>query len=473
MPRILLLLGFWLAALAGTGTVLAADSRNTPSDIIEITAADLKTGGTGRVIDLPINKARLVHLPVAARDALVSNPEVADVVVKTPRLIFVMGRQIGSTNAYFLDANGKQIARLEINVKIDENELNEVYRQLLPNADIKVKTVNDNLFLTGRVRSNELSENARQIALRFAAEEANVVNMLTVIEDQQVLLQVKIAEVTRTVLKELGINLFDQSTGTLSTVTSENFNLRGSSGGGLTDAPFLQSFLTYTANPENVLAITINALERNGLIKTLAEPNLTAISGETANFLAGGEFPIPIAQDQGVITVQFRQFGIGLNFTPVVLNSGRISLRISTEVSAIDQTASITAGGITVPGLRVRRAETTVELPTGGSLVIAGLLRDEFGSSISGVPVAADIPFLGALLRTNSLNKTETELVVAVTAYLVRPVNPDQVRVPTEGLGPPSDYDLYLRGRLHAVYGKNEGSAPEEALRGPIGYIVR
>lgn len=473
MARILLLLGFWLALLAGAGTATAADRLGVPADIIEITAQDLKSGGTGRVIDLPIGKARLVRLPVATRDALVSDPDTADVVVKTPRLIFVLGRQIGSTNAYFLDADGKQIARLEINVKIDENELNEAFRQLLPNTDIKVKTVNQNLFLTGRVRSNELSENARQIALRFANADTNVVNMLTVIEDQQVLLQVKIAEVSRTVLKELGLNLFDSSTGTLSTVTSENFNLRGTSGGGLTDQPFLQNFLTYTANPQNVLAITINALERNGLIKTLAEPNLTAISGETANFLAGGEFPVPVGQDQGVITVQFRQFGIGLNFTPVVLNSGRISLRIATEVSAIAPENSITAAGINIPGLRVRRAETTVELPTGGSLVIAGLLRDEFTTTINGVPGASDIPFLGALLRTNSLARTETELVVAVTAYLVKSINPDQVRVPTEGLAPPSDYDLYLRGRLHAVYGRTEGEPPEDALRGPIGYIVR
>lgn len=473
MARLLLLLGLWLTSIAYACAATAADRRDVPADIVEITAADLKTGGTGRIVDLPLGKARLVKLPVAARDALVTNPQVADVVVKTPRLIFVLGRQIGSTNAFFLDANGKEIARLEINVTLDEKAVQGTIRQLIPDADINVRSVNDHLFLTGRVRSNEISENARQIAMRFATAETNVVNLLTVIEDQQVLLQVKVAEVSRTVLKELGINLFDQSTGALTTITSDKFSLRNTSGGGLTAAPFLQNFFQFNDGTGNVLAITINALERNGLIKTLAEPNLTAISGETANFLAGGEFPIPVSQEQGVVTIEFRQFGIGLNFTPVVLNSGRISLRVATEVSAIAPENSITTAGISVPGLRVRRAETTVELPSGGSLVVAGLLRDEFSTNISGVPGLSDIPLIGALLRTNSLNQSETELVVAVTAYLVAPVNPSQVKVPTEGVGVPSDYDLYLRGRLHAVYGKVEGSPPEEALRGPIGYIVR
>jgi pilus assembly protein CpaC len=471
MARIFLLLALWVAALAGPATASAADSREAPADIIEITAQDLKSGGTGRVIDLAIGKARLVRLPVAARDALVSNPEIADVVVKTPRLIFVLGRQIGSTNAHFLDANGKQIARLEINVSLDEKAVQGAIRQLIPDADINVRSVNDHLFLTGRVRSNDISENARQIALRFAEADGNVVNLLTVIEDQQVLLQVKVAEVTRTVLKELGINFANP--GGLSTLTSGEFAAQVDTGGGLTAAPFLRSFLSYFPDTGDILRVTLNALERNGLIKTLAEPNLTAISGETANFLAGGEFPIPVSQEDGVITIAFRQFGIGLNFTPVVLNSGRISLRIATEVSAIAPENSITTGGISVPGLRVRRAETTVELPSGGSLVIAGLLRDEFSTGISGVPGLSDIPVIGAFLRNNTLSQTETELVVAVTAYLVAPVNPSQVKVPTEGLGIPSDYDLYLRGRLHAVYGKVEGSPPEEALRGPIGYIVR
>ncbi|MEQ9643132.1 MAG: type II and III secretion system protein family protein [Alphaproteobacteria bacterium] len=472
MARILLFLSLCLAGLALAGTA-TAESHAKPADMIEITKADLKSGGTARVVNLALGKARLIKLPVSARDALVANPDVADVVVKTPRLIFILGRAVGSTNAFFLDHKGREIARLDVNVTLDDGAVQGAIRDLIPEADINVKAVNDNLFLTGRVRSNEISENARQIAIRFVGAEANVVNLLAVIEDQQVLLQVKVAEVTRSVLKELGINLFDPNTGALSTITSENFTFRTLTSGGLTDTPFLNSVFRYDRGTGDVLTIAINALERNGLIKTLAEPNLTAISGETANFLAGGEFPVPVGQDNGTVTVEFRQFGIGLNFTPVVLNSGRISLRIATEVSAIAQENSIVSAGISIPGLRVRRAETTVELPSGGSLVIAGLLRDEFSSTITGIPGFSDIPIIGSFLRTNSLTRGETELVLAVTAYLVKPVNQNQLKLPTEGLAPPSDYDLYLRGRLHAVYGKAEGEEPDQALAGPIGYIVR
>jgi pilus assembly protein CpaC len=473
MPRLIALLGLWLGALLAPGLAAAAEQRAAPADIIEITADDLKNGGTGRVIDLAVGKARLLKLPVSARDALVANPDVAEVVIKTPRLIFLLGQQIGTTNAFFLDGQGGELARIEINVQMDVVAVKQALRDLVPGADIDVRAVNDNLFLTGRVRSPEMAENARQIALRFVGNAVNVVNLLSVIEDQQVLLQVKVAEITRSVLKELGVNLFDPASGSLTTVTSGDLSFRAATAGGLTDTPFLNTVLRYFHGDGDVLTIAINALERNGLIKTLAEPNLTAISGETANFLAGGEFPIPVGQDDNTISIAFRQFGIGLNFTPVVLNAGRISLRVATEVSALSNENGIVTQGIAVPGLSVRRAETTVELPSGGSLVIAGLLRDDLSNQITGVPGLKDIPIIGTFLRSNSLQRNETELVVAVTAYLVKPVSRDQVRLPTEGLAPPSDYDLYLLGRLHAVYGREAAAPPPETLHGPIGYIIR
>ncbi len=281
-------------------------------------------------------------------------------------------------------------------------------KSLLPNSKIGVTAVNTHLFLTGNVRSAEISENARVIASRFVSNEANVINMLAVIEDQQVLLQVRVAEISRNVLKELGINLLDAVSGAFSTLTSGDFSLRVGSSAPTTVAPFISGGLSFSPNTGDALTVAINALERNGLIKTLAEPNLTTVSGEPATFLAGGEFPIPVASDDGQISISQEPFGVALSFTPVVLNSGRISLRIFTEVSSLSNEGAITLNNITVPALQVRRAETTVELPSGGSLMIAGLLQENETTSISGVPSLKDVPLLGLLFRNNSLSNTET-----------------------------------------------------------------
>ena len=438
---------------------------------IEIGTLEIRDGLPARAINLPEGKARLIRLPMAVRDVLVANPAVANVVVKTQRLIYLIGLQVGSTNAFFLDAEGKELLRLEIQVQLDVVGAERTINELLPNTDVKITAVNSHLFLTGNVRSADISEHARVIASRFVSAEENVINMLTVIENQQVLLQVRVAEISRNVLKELGINLFDALAGTFSTLTSGDFALRVSSFAPTTDTPYLLSQATYTPQAGDSLTIAINALERNGLIKTLAEPNLTTISGEPATFLAGGEFPIPVASRDGNISISQEPFGVALSFTPVVLNSGRISLRIFTEVSALSNAGAITLANIQVPALTVRRAETTVELPSGGSLVIAGLLQENETAGIRGVPWLKDLPILGAFFRNNSLDKTETELIITVTAYLVRPTSPKNLEAPTDGLIPASDYDLYLLGRLHGIYGGGIGAATA-SLKGPIGYIL-
>jgi len=421
---------------------------------------------------LAVGKAKLVRLPVEVRDVLVGDPATADIVIKTPRLIYLVGRAVGSTNAFFLDADGNELLRLEIEVHIDVGAVRNTMGRLLPDTDIRITAVNSDLFLTGSVRSPDISENARQIARRFVAEDANVVNMLAVIEDQQVLLQVRVAEVSRSILKELGVNLFDSLTDTFSTLTSGDFALRAGSSNPFTDTPFLNGALSLTPNSGDTLTLVINALERNGLIKTLAEPNLTTISGEPATFLAGGEFPIPVQADLGRITVEMKPFGVALNFTPVVLNSGRISLRIFTEVSGLTTDGAITLQNIQVPALTVRRAETTVELPTGDSLMIAGLLQEDARSGLRGVPGLKDLPVLGPLFRNNTLDRTETELVVAVTCYLVRPVDPDRLSLPTTNVGMPSDYELYFLGRLQTVYTDRTEPPSDSTLKGPVGYIV-
>jgi pilus assembly protein CpaC len=461
-------LGSAPAAIAQTKqvTVPASDGEQ-----IEIGTLELRDGLPARAISLPVGKARLIRLPMAVRDVLVANPATANVVVKTPRLIYLVGLAVGATNAFFLDAEGKELLRLEIQVQLDVIGAEETLKTLLPNADVKITAVNSHLFLTGSVRSADISQNAQVIASRFVEADDNVINMLAVIEDQQVLLQVRVAEVSRNVLKELGINLFDALTGAFSTLTSGQLNARLGTAGPTLDTPFLNGVLSYSPNPGDTLTVAINALERNGLIKTLAEPNLTTISGEPATFLAGGEYPVPIASTDGQISISQEPFGVALSFTPVVLNSGRISLRIFTEVSALSTDGAITLANIQVPALTVRRAETTVELPSGGSLMIAGLLLEQETAGIRGVPGLKDVPILGSFFRNNSLDNTETELVIAVTCYLVRPVEPKQLSAPSDGIIPPSDYDLYLLGRLHGVYLGGEPTTTA-SLKGPIGYIL-
>jgi len=470
-------LGVLLAATLLAAAARAQAQAQAPAATAPVTNAPLARGVSSdglpaEHMSLAVGKAKLVRLPVEVRDVLVGDPATADVVIKTPRLVYLVGRAVGSTNAFFLDADGEELLRLEIDVHIDVSAARHTMGELLPDTDISITAVNSDLFLTGSVRSADISENARQIARRFVAEDRNVVNMLAIIEDQQVLLQVRVAEVSRSILKELGVNLFDSLTDTFTTLTGADLALRLGSSNPFTDTPFLNGALSFTPNSGDTLTLVINALERNGLIKTLAEPNLTTISGEPATFLAGGEFPIPVQADLGRITVEMRPFGVALNFTPVVLNSGRISLRIFTEVSALSTDGAITLQNIQVPALTVRRAETTVELPTGGSLMIAGLLQEDARTALRGVPGLKDLPVLGPLFRNNTLDRTETELVVAVTTYLVRPVDPDRLTLPTANVGMPSDYELYFLGRLQTVYTERTEPPSENSLKGPVGYIV-
>jgi pilus assembly protein CpaC len=288
----------------------------------------------------------------------------------------------------------------------------------------------------------------------------------------------------RSVIKQLGINLFGALNhgggNTARFGTSNQFNVAGSLLGGLSagvnrtvPGPGLDPFGPNggVSISSNSISGVLQALERNGLVRVLAEPNLTAVSGESAKFLAGGEFPVPAGVDtQGNIKIEFKPFGVGLGFTPVVLSDGRINLRLSTEVSQISNEQSVTLQNLVVPGLSVRRAETSVELPSGGSLVIAGLLQNDIQKSIDGIPGLKDIPVLGALFRSSDFQNNETELVIVVTPYLVNAVNEDQLRLPTDGFTPASDFDSYFLGQLHGVYKRK--ATPGTSLQGPFGYIM-
>ena len=441
----------------------------------------LGSGETPLKLVLSRHKAEILSLHIDARDVLVTNPGIADVVMKTPRMAYILGQEIGETNVFFFDASGRQIKRIEVSVERDMTTLRATLARLFPNENIDVSAINQDIVISGTASSPATAEDIRRIARRFVTDDANIVNLLRLGNEAQVLLRVRIAEVSRAVVKQLGINT---SIAYANSDVALSFATNGALAAG---EAFGSGSISILGTAFDQLSLTIDALEGQGLVKTLAEPSLTAVSGETANLLVGGEFPVPMnlsVTDAGRLTVdiEFRQFGIVLKFTPVVLSSGAISLKLSTEVSQLDfgdtalDIGSIAGeAALVIPGLLVNRAETTVELPSGGSLVIAGLLQDDITNAVEGLPGLKDIPILGTLFRSTQFQRNETELVIAVTPYIVRPVNERDITLPTDGFAPANDFDLYFLGRMSAVYGKPAPQPGQQALGqllGPIGYIM-
>ena len=618
--------------------------------------------GAVRQLSIPRGRSATVELPVDARDVMVSNPSVADVALSTPRRIYVLGTHSGQTDATFVDGTGRQILRLDIRVDQDSSALQQTLSRLLPDSSIKVEAANDSLVLSGEAVSAAEADKAMRLAAAYASDPRQVINMIAVSGSEQVMLQVKIVEVNRTVIKQLGFNL-GAITGQLGMPQYSFFNsptygvngayLGGAAGGyavnttsqpvsgyaGLASIPglsqaagllsgasavgipiaavgqFISTFLTgsgaqslttaqssylqnyvagslssfstqitpntlvngvstagspFTAtaslegitssnitqyenaflnggtvngaalnndqrlflqafnsniaqsynptaqnslqaaqqslfrdrsNPANYVQTNtagstglnqanalVQAFERVGLVRTLAEPTLTAISGESARFLAGGEFPVPVGQDNnGRVTVEFKQFGVGLGFTPVVLSHGRISLKISTEVSELTNIGAFTlsnsngtntsAPSLSIPGLNVRKAETVVELPSGGAMAIAGLMRSQTQETLDSLPGLGQLPVVGALLRSRDFQQNESELVVIVTPYLVKPVRPDQLSTPADGLQIADDLQTNLLGRINAGFNKKPAApataaTPSQSYQGPFGYVV-
>ena len=433
-------------------------------------------------IDLALNKGELFTLPSDVRDVLVANTDIADVIIKTPRLAYVFAQGVGDTNVFFLDADGGQILRLEIHVEPDLSALRATLAKVMPGEDIEVTAANQNIILSGSVSSAKAAEDARLLARRFVSTDDEIVNMLRMGGVQQVMLKVKVAEMQRTVVKELGFNAFIALGRPFSFLSGAGFNANAFSGlAGGQIADFTGALrppgasLDFFSTDFNSFRLLFDALEQQGVVKTLAEPTLTAVSGENANFLAGGEFPILVPSGVNNVTVEFRQFGIILTFTPVVLSSGLINLKISSEVSQLSEAGAVDLGGFSIPSLAINRAETTVELPSGGSIVIAGLLQNDIATTIDGFPGLKDIPVLGTLFRSTAFQRNETELIVAVTAFLVRPVDERSIALPTDGFAAASDFDMYFLGRLHSVYAKPESSGREAlagGLLGPVGYIM-
>ena len=427
-------------------------------------------------IRVAVNKSVDITLPAEIRDVIVGNSDIADVMVHSPTQVYLVGRAPGQTNVFLLDRTGRTIRRLELDVSLDTQAVRDAIREVLPNeARIQVEATGDSLYLSGSVRTDAAANSAKMVARRYVANDANLVNLLRISNDQQVLLHVKVAEIQRTVLKELGVGL--QTSKAIPLVGSGTLTGSTTSTVGLFDAITAPIYGTATVRGIGTLVANLNLLENQGLIRTLVEPNLTAVSGETATMLAGGEVPVPISQTNGVITIEYKPYGVLLNFTPTVLDPGRLSLKMTTEVSAIDNNNKVAISqSISVPAFKVRRAGSTVELPSGGSLMIAGLLQNDIIGNIAGLPGLMDLPVLGSLFRSNSFQRNETELVVILSAYVVQPVErQDAMTLPSDGFAPSSDLKRFLFGKLQETYTKRgrEPLTPPAQLQGPYGYIVQ
>ena len=477
-----------LLTVALVGALATPAPAQTPRPLVKPQPVAVRTddGGPGQPVTLTLTKARQFQLPVDVRDVLVADPAVADVLIKTPRLAYMIGNKVGDTNAIFLDAAGRQVLKLDVRVDRDLTALRAAISELAPDADVKVAPLNQDLVVSGDVPSAQTADRVRSLVRHFVEKDENLVNMIKITGAQQVLIRVKVAEVRRSVTKQLGLDLFlEGKIGTFQSGALTGLGMfadrygTGSSQGYKSSygvvAKGAQLFnngfqipanggtATFSSTPAaNTSTISVEALEQQGLIKTLAEPNLTAISGEPANFLAGGEFPVPTGRDQNNnITVEWKSFGVSLNFTPVVLSSGRISLRIATEVSELTTEGQLVLSGLTVPGLAVRRAQSTIELPSGGSMLLGGLLRNNARNTVRGLPGLKDLPVIGALFRSDDFLSDESEMVVIATPYVVRPGEPAAMKAPTDGFAPASDLDMYLLNGLYARYGG--GSKPKVA----------
>ena len=419
------------------------------------------------VIELSLHQAKVLTLPRSVSNIVIGDPAIANIRFdpEQPNKIYIVSQAVGSTNVFFMDQNGEIVQQSDIRVVFDNYGIKAALKKLLPNENIEVSVFRDSVFLTGKIHSAAASANAVNIASRFVGEPANVVNMMTVIGGQQVILKVRVAEMDRDVRKDLqATTSFTQNIGKVPGLDTILFTTAPA-------APTITAFATGTLRTRtNVFGDpAFQVLERQNLVKTLAEPTLTAISGETASFLSGGEFPFPAGLDENGQTIfEFREFGIRLNFTPVVLDKGRIRLQISTEISSL---------GAVIDGrqsLIQKRTDTTIELPSGGTLMISGLLKDDVTDEIDGVPYLKDIPVLGALFRSTEFRRQETELVITVTAYLAKPIDSYAASaLPSDGFEPASDIDIYLLGRLSRHYGDSQHIFWENPLKGAFGYIMR
>jgi pilus assembly protein CpaC len=409
-------------------------------------------------LDIPLNKSQTVTLDRPFGRAMIGSDEIADIMPISDRSIYVLGKKLGATSLTVYDKGGRVITIMDVAVGPDVLSLRRQLGELMPGENISARIANDSVVLSGVVSSAAAAQNAVQIAGTYAGEK--VVNMMGIGSSQQVMLEVRFSEINRRTGKEIGVSGFFRN-------GSGRFDGAIGAGASLTPDPdtgegvlklssITDSFgifrRNFTLAGLDILGV-LDSLEEKGMAKTLAEPTLVALSGEKASFLAGGEFPIPVVQGGGTgglggsITIEFKPFGVSLGFTPTILADGVINMIVEPEVSSIDPNNSIVLNDITIPGLQTRRASTTLELRDGESFAIAGLLRQDFRNTVKQVPLLGSIPIIGSLFRSTGFQRGETELLIVVTPRLVQPIKPNQVVLPTERAGDPTELDMFLLGR--------------------------
>ncbi|MCX7301980.1 MAG: type II and III secretion system protein family protein [Rhodobacterales bacterium] len=462
------------AALAGLTLAVANVPAMAPAETLTVL-----TGNTIAPLNVPMNRAVVVESDVPFAELSIANPGIADISSLSDRTIYVLGKEPGRTTLTILGSDGALISNVEIRVTPDIAEFKERLEQILPGEPIEVRTANDGIVLSGTVSSITRLDRALELAQRYAPD--RVSNLMSVGGTQQVMLRVRFAEMQRSVSKSLSASIAAQGvtmggdlgisagTGTLNTAGA----VANSFAGNIPQANQNQGAVLFGFNAGGVeVGILLEALESRGVVRTLAEPNLTALSGQEASFLAGGEYPVPIAQDGGTISVEYKPFGVSLNFVPTVLDNDVINIQLDASVSSIDPANGFTSNGFTVDAFRTRQTSSTIELRDGESFAIAGLLSDDFTDLNGQVPWLGDIPVLGALFRSAQYASNQTELVIIVTAHLVSPTRGEALALPTDRVRPPSQSDLFLFGRTEAPTTGGAGEVARQDFSGSYGYVL-
>ena len=456
-----------LASFIVLAPMLVAPAAAT--DITDLSPVD----GGSRLVRIGVDKSIVIHLPADAKDVVVGNPSIVDAMVRTKNTAYLFARAVGQTNVFFFDANGQQIMALDLEVAVDTLSLKKLLQRTLPGNRITVDSSGYNIILGG-VAANPLeAKTAEDLAKQMSGTASSlggpmqVVNTIKIAGEDQVMLQVKVVEIQRDVLKQFGVNFRAIIDAGKFAFNLSNINPFASTPLS-SDGGYKGSFASGASNFDGV----IKAMESDGLLRTLAEPNLTAVSGQAASFNAGGEFPYQLCQtsSSGIRTcdISFKQFGVALDFTPVVLTDGRINLKIHTSVSEL---STVQSGNQNIPGLNKREATTVLEIPDGGSMMLAGLIRETTRQNMSGTPGLKKLPILGTLFRSRDFISNETEMVVIVTPHIMRSVAQQQLTTPDENFTPATERQAMFLGRLNKKY-SNSGKAPQGTYNGNVGFIV-
>ena len=468
---------FIKAALTGLSLALVSVPAAAPAETLRV-----MRGAPSSALNVPMNRAVVVESDSPFTELSIANPGIADISSLSDRTIYVLGKEPGRTTLTLLGADGRLITNVEVHVTPDIAEFKERLTQILPGEDIEVRTANNGIVLSGTVSSAARLDRALELAQRYAPD--RVSNLMSVGGTQQVMLKVRFAEMQRSVSKSLSSSIgiqgtalnnnlgINAGTNTLSTSDLVSSALdAGTIGAGDNNAGTLFGF---NAGGLEV-GILLEALESRGVVRTLAEPNLTALSGQEATFLAGGEYPIPTVQDFGSVGIEFKPFGVALNFVPRVVDADVINIELKASVSSLDPSTGITQNGFTVNSFRTRETSTTVEMRDGESFAIAGLLSDDFQDLNGQVPWLGDVPVLGSLFRSAQYQRDQTELVIIVTPHLVTPTRGEALALPTDRVQLPTEKDLFLFGRVEGGQGPTTGGASEVARQdfsGSYGYVL-